>query len=850
MDKITFSNKVDTKVTSVAEINKVTGANLNEIKNVTNLAVDQVLLKTDKGAYNGTSQDLKDAIDSVVFDGALTYQTVSDLPIAPYPSEGTPAKVANDPTNSNNGDWSVSSGAWIQNDTTGVYREVSRNFIHNEPTLNDAILSVDISEGDSINLAERTTGNAGGAMWDVVLSSSVTENTYNIVQCTGVSTLSLVLRNTGTYNSLAFGVHDNADASISLQLLANLGGKAVIEDGVLLIESQVNLTVNNTSWYLSQNTIIRNHVNNTGNVLSIQANGIEIHGGFIDGNNLPVEIGDAYQDGSLVSVIQDSSFLFNNVRFGNVLGNNSILGKQALLNISNQGVVFDIIDCDFFNCYVLDDGGTSQDAKFISFKQNIITTATRGKISGGSMIGVGTLLTTGVTADKDGKCIRGYYEHSVSGDKNFDIEITGIYSTQYDEAFVKMSGMKGMNIHHNTSVGIFVNPWDSVVVQSAYFVRNAMTGQTSGITSINNNNVSGIFKKIIEVHETTKISDNTFSIQSNGAENLNVIYEVDGYGVSITDNIYELQKIDKVFNFQGDVNYLRWSNENLGFTFDGDEGAGLGKRLIYSVGNVNNVRIDSIIVEIEVQNTTIATDLAFFNAQTGTNLKNLKFNDFSVRTNHFFNHLPRTVNSITIDGLFYNNIKTIYDSAITLGAPVSYGNSTNKPTNIRINDFEIELNGLTASSTHAIFDFSQMQNSTFKKIKITDKSPSLYTVGFGIRMRGDALDLSQYADLRDIVFQNIKAGTSRILDITNLSNSRIEDISFINTVNNNGSISGIQMSNCENIIIGNVSANDEDLSSWTNLLKIIDGDNYVIGKVNCRGTKASFGSATNVIDNT
>ena len=246
MDKITFSNKVDTKVTSVAEINKVTGANLNEIKNVANLAVDEILLKTDKGAYNGTSQDLKDAIDSAVFDGVLTYQTVADLPTAPYPAEGTPAKVANDPTDSNNGDWSVFSGAWIQNDTTGLYREVSRNFIHNEPTLNDAILSVDISEGDSINLAERTTGNGGGAMWDVVLSSSVTENGYNIVQCTGVPTLSLVLRVGAEINVKQFGaVGDNVtDDTAAIQSALNSGSLTVDFTNTLMKCDEITIPAN------------------------------------------------------------------------------------------------------------------------------------------------------------------------------------------------------------------------------------------------------------------------------------------------------------------------------------------------------------------------------------------------------------------------------------------------------------------------------------------------------------------------------------------------------------------------------------------------------------------------------
>jgi hypothetical protein len=79
-----------------------------------------------------------------------------------------------------------------------------REFVHSEPTLNAAIVSDKLMAGDAINLAERTTGNGGGAMWDVVLSSSVTENTFNIVQCTGVPTLSLVMRN--NYDSITLRV--------------------------------------------------------------------------------------------------------------------------------------------------------------------------------------------------------------------------------------------------------------------------------------------------------------------------------------------------------------------------------------------------------------------------------------------------------------------------------------------------------------------------------------------------------------------------------------------------------------------------------------------------------------------
>lgn len=100
---------------TIAESNKIVASDINKIVSVVNTNDD---LKTDKGGYDGTSKDLKDAIDNAVFDGAITYQTVADLPIAPVPSEGTPAKVANDSTATNNGNWSVSGGVWVQDART------------------------------------------------------------------------------------------------------------------------------------------------------------------------------------------------------------------------------------------------------------------------------------------------------------------------------------------------------------------------------------------------------------------------------------------------------------------------------------------------------------------------------------------------------------------------------------------------------------------------------------------------------------------------------------------------------------------------------------------------------------
>lgn len=76
----------------------------------------------------------------------------------------------------------------------GIDGDIRREFVHNEPTLVAATASTLIREGDAINIKERTTGSGDGAMWDVVVASTVVPNGVDVVVCTGVPTLALVLR--------------------------------------------------------------------------------------------------------------------------------------------------------------------------------------------------------------------------------------------------------------------------------------------------------------------------------------------------------------------------------------------------------------------------------------------------------------------------------------------------------------------------------------------------------------------------------------------------------------------------------------------------------------------------------
>jgi hypothetical protein len=92
-------------------------------------------------------------------------------------------------------------------------------------TLADATANLYIEAGDAVNLAERTTGNGGGGMWDVIAGTG-TANGYNIVAHDTLS-LSFVLRLDGDYvNADKIGaIYDDAtDSSAAVQAAIDLIG--------------------------------------------------------------------------------------------------------------------------------------------------------------------------------------------------------------------------------------------------------------------------------------------------------------------------------------------------------------------------------------------------------------------------------------------------------------------------------------------------------------------------------------------------------------------------------------------------------------------------------------------------
>ena len=111
-------------------------------------------------------------------------------------------------------------------------------------TISEAVANSSLIEGDTIELEERVIGGGGGAVWDVALTSSVTPNGFDVVQCTSVPTLSLVLRDTTgdirKYGDLNAG---NAIVDGLLQAVADHVGFAKIHKGVVIRVSTIPTTL-------------------------------------------------------------------------------------------------------------------------------------------------------------------------------------------------------------------------------------------------------------------------------------------------------------------------------------------------------------------------------------------------------------------------------------------------------------------------------------------------------------------------------------------------------------------------------------------------------------------------------
>lgn len=139
----------------------------------------------------------------------------------------------------------------------GIPTPKKRNTQLSFDNLASALANTSLKVGYSIQLKERTTGNGGGGLWDVVLASSVTLNTFNVVQCTGVASLALVLR-TDVIDVKQFGAVGNGSVDDTAAIQAAIDyGESIIRDrfqdgatittpkGLFLISSTLNVSSSN-----------------------------------------------------------------------------------------------------------------------------------------------------------------------------------------------------------------------------------------------------------------------------------------------------------------------------------------------------------------------------------------------------------------------------------------------------------------------------------------------------------------------------------------------------------------------------------------------------------------------------
>ncbi len=262
----------------------------------------------------------------------------------------------------------------------------SGEFVKEFDTMAAAIASTTLVVGDVLLIKDRANSH-----WDVVLSSGVTENGRNIVQCVGVGTLSFVLRDNEIANVREFG----AD------------GTGATDDTAIFEEANsVSLTIqvppgvyNTTNWVPLEGTVILAHgatiqrgatttygATGSSAAIVIANDSVKIYGGKItDKSGLSQA---TFSGGILID--GGSNFAANNTEitglwagvFGNAAQNGTNLANDATLNAcwihdNQHNTYFADIDGLIVNGSVLEranrDGmKTYRNVKNISITSNII----------------------------------------------------------------------------------------------------------------------------------------------------------------------------------------------------------------------------------------------------------------------------------------------------------------------------------------------------------------------------------------------------------------------------------------------------------------------------------------------
>ncbi len=229
-------------------------------------------------------------------------------------------------------------------------------FVSTYDTLSEAINGQYLTDGQVLNLKERTLGGGGSAVWDVTLTAEVTVNGYNIVQCVSDASLSLVLRGNEirSYGIAANGITNDAAAFYSYMIQYkeldgrdsdNSNGKPDIK-----IDSQITLP-SGSKYKLTGVTL--NFSDLQGDVTAILVNGEEFGSSIsmttdtlYPSNQVTITDASSISEGDIIALSSDRPWSTNTLTSEYstvmaVLGNAITVGSSVLseYNVSDNAIV-------------------------------------------------------------------------------------------------------------------------------------------------------------------------------------------------------------------------------------------------------------------------------------------------------------------------------------------------------------------------------------------------------------------------------------------------------------------------------------------------------------------------------
>lgn len=334
-------------------------------------------------------------------------------------------------------------------------------------TLADAVTDVSLKAGYAISLKERTAGNGGGGDWDVVLASTVTPDTFGVVQCTGVPSLALVLR-ASEGNIRQYGAIDGQDNTAHIRAAIDAHTVINLDDVKGSISDQIEIAkpVIMYGKGLDQSIHTRDYNVNTG----INPYGIQITS--VNAKN---------------SVFRDFQIAFSNMTsgeaspahicFNNSLANNVVV-ERCRFDGGNLGLYFrDVAGgviqfCQVANMVLADNGVTgyginTDGSDGVTTFKNSITQCERH----------GIYLATTANPSKNQRHIAN------------DIRWSGAASPASQQACFKIIDGENNTFIGNTGVGLKKAYWFTGDIDGFHAFGNSWTGMTvRGLDNENSDN--------------------------------------------------------------------------------------------------------------------------------------------------------------------------------------------------------------------------------------------------------------------------------------------------------------------------------------------------------------------------